>query len=134
IDAVACTASTPPTGDPNNPGAPVGLPSDPCSPESPETATQNHTVNRGNRVAIALGGHGFDVDVHAVTPTMLIFQMPTRPPIDCFAAGTLTMTRGNDAPSAAVPFCDPGGRADSPAGAPSCRRDARTQDAHSPGH
>jgi hypothetical protein len=128
IDAVFCTASTPLSGDPT--GQPVGLPSDRCSPESPETAIQNHTLNRGNRVAIALGGQGFDVDVHAVTPTMLIFQMP----VDCFAAGTLTMTRGNDAPSAAVPFCDPGGCADSPAGAPCDDGNACTQGDHCDGN
>jgi hypothetical protein len=127
IDGVACTAS-PTSGDPN--GAPVGLPSDPCSPESPETVTQNHTLNRGNRVAVTLGGQGFDADVHAVTPTMLIFQMP----VDCFAAGTLTMTRGNDAPSAAVPFCDPGGCADSPAGLPCDDGNACTQDDHCDGN
>jgi hypothetical protein len=121
IDAAACTASTP-----MNPpaGAPVGLPSDPCSPESPETVTQNHTVGRGNRVTLTLAGQMFDADVHAVTPTMLIFQMP----VDCFAAGTLTVTRGNDAPSAAVPFCDPTGCADSPKGTPCDDGNACTQD------
>src|SRR5262245_43763081 len=130
IDGAACTASTPQSGDPNNPGEPVGLPSDPCSPESPETVTQNHTVGRGNRVTLTLAGQTFDADVHAVTPTMLVFQMP----VDCFAAGTLTATRGNDAPSAAVAFCDPPGCADSPAGLPCDDGNACTQDDHCDGN
>jgi hypothetical protein len=72
----------------------------------------------------------FDADVHAVTPTMLIFQMP----VDCFAAGTLTVTRGNDASSAAVPFCDPPGCADSPAGIPCDDGNACTQGDHCDGN
>jgi hypothetical protein len=114
VDGVACTEPTPMTGDPDNPGEPVGLPSDPCSPASPEIASQNRTVGRGNRVTITLGGGTFDADVHAVTPTMLVFQMP----VDCFASGTLTVTRGNDAPSAAVTFCDPSGCGEQSPGAP----------------
>jgi hypothetical protein len=55
-------------------------------------------------------------------------------PVDCFAAGTLTMTRGNDAPSAAVPFCDPGGCGDSPAGAPCDDGNACTQGDHCDGN
>ncbi len=64
-------------------------------------------------MTITVGGQAIDADVHAVTPTMLVFQMP----VDCYAAGTLTVTRGNDAPSAPVTFCDPGGCAEQPAGA-----------------
>ena len=72
---------------------------------------------------VTLAGQTFDVDVHAVTPTMLIFQMP----VDCFVAGTLIVTRGNDASSAPVPICDPSGCADSPAGTPCDDGNACTQ-------
>jgi hypothetical protein len=130
IDGVACTASTPPSGDPNNPGEPVGLPSDPCSPESPETVAQNHGVGRANRVMLTLAGQTFDADVHGVTPTMLIFQMP----VDCFAVGTLTVTRGNDAFGVPVPFCDPAGCADSPAGLPCDDGNTCTQGDHCDGN
>src|SRR5262249_56191917 len=75
VDGAACTASTPRFGDPDNPGEPVGLPSDPCSPASPEIAEQNRTVGRGNRVTITVGGNTLDADVHAVSPTMLAFQI-----------------------------------------------------------
>src|SRR5262249_29238074 len=112
IDGAACTASTPSFGDPDRPGEPVGLPGDPCSPASPEIVDQNHAIGRGNRVTVTLGGMAIDADVHAVTPTMLVFQMP----IDCFAAGTIMVTRGNDAPSAPVTLCDPVGCTDQPAG------------------
>ncbi len=117
IDAAACTAqgATPD-------GQPLGLPSDPCAPESPHVVAANRAMSVGNRVTITIAGETLDADVHAVTPTMLIFRMP----VDCFAAATLRVTRGNDAPSAAVPFCDPSACEDRPAGTPCDDGDACT--------
>src|SRR5262245_15943797 len=108
IDGAACTAAGV-TG-----GRPVGLPADPCSPENPNVVTQNHAVGRANHVTITMGDQQIDADVHAVTPTMLIFRMP----VDCFATASLVVTRGNDSPSAPFTLCDPSTCADRPAGVP----------------
>ncbi len=105
IDGTVCSA----------PGAaPVGLPGDPCSPENPEIAAQNRTAAAGNRVAIAIGDQQVSADVHAVTPTMLVFRMP----VDCFAPATLVVSRGIDAASPPVRLCDARTCADRPAGDP----------------
>jgi hypothetical protein len=104
IDGAACT----------RPGGTTDLPIDRCSPENPRVAEQNRALGAGDRVTITLGGESFDADVHAVTPTMLIFRMP----VDCFAPGTLVVTRGAEAVSPPAILCDPASCADRPAGAP----------------
>jgi hypothetical protein len=119
VDGMACTDPGA-AGD----GQPAGLPADPCSPESPRVVEQNRAIGAGNTVTLSLGGETLDADVHAVTPTMLIFRMP----VDCFAPGTLVVTRGNDAPSAPVTLCDPGACADRPAGEPCDDGDVCTVD------
>src|SRR5262245_39111098 len=125
IDGAACTdAALGPDGHP------LGYPSDPCSPENPNIAFQNRTVGRGNTVTFAMGRLQVDAEVHAVTPTMLVFKMP----VDCFASATLIVTRGNDGASAAASFCDPGGCADHPAGAPCDDGDVCTLDEHCDGN
>jgi hypothetical protein len=112
IDGAACTGL----------GAGVDVPSDRCSPANAEVAGQNHTAGAGNRVTITVGGVSFDADVHAVTPTMLVFRMP----VDCFAPGSLVITRGAEAASAPAVLCDPGSCADRPAGVPCGDGDACT--------
>lgn len=92
-------------------GLPAGIPEDICSADSPNVVAQNRVVARGNRVILDIGGEQFDADVHAVTPTMLAFRMP----VDCWAAGTITVARGQTAVSQPVPLCDAGGCADRPA-------------------
>src|SRR5262249_35970314 len=67
IDGAACTDAG------VSDGPPAGLPADHCSPENPNAVTQNRLVGRANRVTITMGGQQIDADVHAVTPTMLIF-------------------------------------------------------------
>jgi hypothetical protein len=74
--------------------------------------SQNRVHPRGNRVLLDIGGETFDADIHGVTPTMLAFRMP----VDCWAAGTMTVARGQMAVSAPVPLCDAGGCADRIAG------------------
>jgi hypothetical protein len=108
IDGAACTNAG------LSGGRPVGLPADPCSPENPNVVTQNHVVGRANRVIITMGDQQIDADVHAVTPTMLIFRMP----VDCFTGASLVVTRGNDSPSPSFTLCDPSTCADRPTGAP----------------
>jgi hypothetical protein len=106
IDGAACT-------DPGvDQGRPVGLPGDACSPENPNVVAQNRSVGRANRVAITMGQLQIDAEVHAVTPSMLIFRMP----VDCYAPASMVVTRGNDSPSAPFTLCDPGSCADQPAG------------------
>jgi hypothetical protein len=90
IDGAACSDDT-------------ALPADPCSAASPAVALQNATSPRGNRVHLVVGGASYEPDVVAVTPTILAFERP----VDCWAPGTLVVTRGDDA-SQAVPLCDPG--------------------------
>jgi hypothetical protein len=108
IDGAACT-------DPGvDQGRPVGLPGDACSPENPNVVAQNRSVGRANRVAITMGTFQTDAEVHAVTPSMLIFRMP----VDCYAPASMVVTRGNDSSSAPFTLCDPGSCADQPAGAP----------------
>jgi hypothetical protein len=51
--------------------------------------------------------------VHQVTPSMLMFKMP----VDCDAAGTVTVARGTTVGSPGV-ICDPKGCLDQPAGSP----------------
>jgi len=80
-----------------------GVPDDACSAASAEVALQNAVDPRGNRVTLTIGGEVLSPSVHAVTPTMLAFEMP----VDCWAPATLTVARGDDA-SAAVAFCAPG--------------------------
>jgi hypothetical protein len=89
-------------------GLPAGIPDDICSADSPNVVAQNRVIARGNRVLLDIGGETFDADIHAVTPTMLAFRMP----VDCWAAGTITVARGQTAISQPVPFCDAGGCAD----------------------
>ena len=101
IEGVACSRA----GDPP--------PSDPCSPESPAIVEQNRTFRAGNTVTITIGGMRLDAEVHAVTPTMLLFRMP----VDCFAPATVVASRGADASPPAT-LCDPGSCADRPAGEP----------------
>ncbi len=91
-----------------NDGLPAGIPTDICSADNPNVVSQNRVLQRGNRVLLSIGGEQFDADVHGVTPTMLAFRMP----VDCWAAGTITVARGQTAISQPVPFCDPGGCAD----------------------
>jgi hypothetical protein len=104
IDGAACTGNGP-TAD---------VPDDPCSPENLQVVAQNNTLAVGNRVTISIGGEQLSPEVHAVTPTMLIFRMP----VDCYAPARLVVQRGNDAASAPAVLCDPGVCADRPAGAP----------------
>ncbi len=104
IDGGACTDA----------GPTAGVPADPCSVESPAVVAQNRSFGAGNQVTVSIGGEELSADVHAVTPTMLIFRMP----VDCYAPGTVVVRRGNDAASAPVTLCDPGVCADRPGGAP----------------
>jgi hypothetical protein len=90
-----------------------GMPADACSAASPEVALQNAVDPRGNRVSLTIGGEAFTPSVHAVTPTMLAFEMP----VDCWAPATLAVARGDD-PSAPVAFCDPGPCGGQPDGTP----------------
>lgn len=92
-----------------NDGLPAGVPDDICSADSPNVVAQNRVLTRGNRVLLNIGGEVHDADVQAVTPTMLAFRMP----VDCWAAGTMTVERGQNA-SEPVPLCDAGGCADRP--------------------
>jgi len=125
IDGAACTdAGLRPDGHP------LGYPGDPCSPENPNIVNQNRTAARGNTATIAMGGLVVNAEVHAVTPTMLVFRMP----VDCFAPATLTVTRGTDGTSAAIPFCDAGGCVGQPAGVPCDDGDVCTLDEHCDGN
>jgi hypothetical protein len=91
---------------------PDGLPADPCSAENPAVAARNAgDVSQGNHVTVTLHGVDHDAPVHQVTPSMLVFEMP----VDCDAAGTLTVARGNDV-AAPVVVCDPTGCAGRPVG------------------
>jgi len=108
IDGAACTGP----GDAG--GRPVGLPADACSPENPNVVAQNSSVGRANRVKITMGTFEIDAEVHAVTPSMLIFRMPA----DCYAPASMIVTRGNDSSSAPFTLCDPGSCADQPEGTP----------------
>jgi len=94
-------------------GLPLGLPDDRCDIRSPEVAAANRAA-KGNKVQVQIGDEVWTsdlIDVHAVTPTMLIFEMP----VDCYAAGSLTVSRGADT-SVVVPFCDVIGCAGRPSG------------------
>jgi hypothetical protein len=100
IDGMACR-----TGGIDGPtGLPLGLPADRCDVRSTEVATANHVSPRGMKVELTVGDDKFAttaIDVHAVTPSMLVFQMP----VDCHSAGTLTVFRGAD-DDASFPICD----------------------------
>ncbi len=103
IDGADCAQAT----------APVA----PCSAENPRVEFQNHSNRFGNRVVITIGGTNVQVDVDAVTPTMLAFHMP----FDCFAPATLSVAKRDPNESSfgeSIAFCDAGGCADRPAGAP----------------
>lgn len=107
-------------------GLPLGLPADRCDPRSAEVAAANHASVRGNKVEIQIGSETFTsdlIDVHAVTPTMLVFEMP----VDCYAAGSLRVSRGSDA-SELLPFCDVIGCSGRPAGTRCDDGDACTVD------
>jgi hypothetical protein len=108
VDGTECTSPPPGTA-----GPPPDLPRDPCSAESAAVVDINRRLARGNSVTIEMGGKVYDADVHAVTPTMLVFRMP----VDCHAAASLTVARRNDPPSEPYVFCDPRGCAGKPAGA-----------------
>jgi hypothetical protein len=104
IEGTACS----PAG-----AAPIGVPSDPCSPESPATVARNRAARAGDKVTVTIGDTRLDAEVHAVTPTMLLFRMP----VDCFAPATLVASRGTvDSPAATL--CDPASCADRSAGEP----------------
>jgi hypothetical protein len=93
---------------------PAGLPEDACSAENPAIVARNAAdIARGNRVAVALDGASHTAPVHQVTPSMLVFEMP----VDCDAAGTLVVARGNTVGVPAV-LCDPKGCVGRPAGWP----------------
>jgi hypothetical protein len=64
-------------------------------------------------VIVALNGTSYSAPVHQVTPSMAIFAMP----VDCDAAGTLMVARG-DIFGAAAALCDPKGCGGRPAGWP----------------
>ena len=104
IEGTACS----PAG-----AAPVGLPNDPCSPASVVTVLANAAGRGVNRVTITTGDGVFDADVHAVTPTMLVFRMP----VECLAPVTVVASRGTSVSPPAT-LCDPGSCADRPAGEP----------------
>jgi hypothetical protein len=111
IDGIACR-----TGGIDGPtGLPLGLPADRCDARSFEVATANHSSPRGNKVQLTVGADSFGADavhVYAVTPSMLVFEMP----VDCHSPGTLKVFRGTDE---AAPFaiCDVGGCTGREAGA-----------------
>jgi hypothetical protein len=86
--------------------APPGLPADACSAESATSVAQNAASPDGTRVTVSIGSPAvaFDAEVHAVTPTMVLFKMP----IDCFAAASLVVRRGGVA-SESIALCDAGG-------------------------
>ena len=93
---------------------PSGVPADSCSPENPSIVAKNHQdAAYGQRVTIRIGNQVYDADVHSVTPSMLIFAMP----IDCLAAGTLTVTRGASEGPASI-ICSPQDCRDQPAQSP----------------
>jgi len=105
---------------------PAGLPDDPCSAENPNVVAKNASdVARGNRVIVTLNGVAYDAPVHQVTPSMLMFAMP----VDCTAAGTLTVARGTSVGTPAV-LCDPKGCGGQPAGWPCEDGNACTVDDH----
>ena len=82
---------------------------DHCDTTNPAVAAANHDPN-GNRTTIAFGETIVDVDVDAVTPTMLAFRMP----FDCFAPMTLTVTTqdASSQPPPTISLCDPSGGQD----------------------
>jgi hypothetical protein len=106
IDGVACApedATTPPST---------------CTGENPKVAAANApTSPLGNHVTVILAGQSFAADVWAVTPTMLAFRMP----VDCFAPGTLAVSRQDDTGvvrTATIGLCQPQSCAGEPAATP----------------
>jgi hypothetical protein len=84
---------------------PPGVPADPCSVANAAVVSANAPdVARGNHVTVTIGGAAHAADVHQVTPTMLVFEMP----VDCDAPGALTVARGSDV-GLPVQLCDPAG-------------------------
>ena len=89
-----------------------------CDPSDPELAEKNRGSS-GNRLRLVRwlpggGSQTTNLDLVAVTPTMLAFRMPH----DCFGPARLRLTVGS--PGATVelprPFCDPDGCEGQPAG------------------
>ncbi|MBI3770282.1 MAG: right-handed parallel beta-helix repeat-containing protein [Deltaproteobacteria bacterium] len=103
IDPAACAQAT--------------LPLAPCSAENPRVVQANRADRYGNRLVLTMGGATYQVDVDAVTPTMLAFRMP----VDCFAPASLAVSKRDPdgvRHAGTIPFCDAGGCLDGPAGAP----------------
>jgi hypothetical protein len=103
VDGVACAQTT--------------VPDAPCSAENPRVAQANHASRFGNRVLLTMADATFNVDIDAVTPTMLAFRMP----IDCFAPATLEVSK-RDADEirhgGTIDVCDASGCLDQAASTP----------------
>ncbi len=121
IDGVACApedATTPPST---------------CTGENPKVAAANAATSPlGNHATVTLAGQAFAADVWAVTPTMLAFRMP----VDCFAPGTLAVSRQDDTGivrTATIGVCQPQSCAGEPAATPCDDGDACTAGDHCSG-